>query len=219
MLRGDVPPLSVIFGPSVSRSHGTRSVDSPTCEAFAKTHNQFCKESQVGTGMRLWLAVLGTAGTLSQFGCICCPGFRTYANVIDEISSKQGCLDNVYKPRLDISRMGQPDWCGPINRHFAECQCEQWGFSWNKYNDCYRYPPSYGYSYPGNLVAESRYLPVDASVPGVQPAPGVPPAPGVEPVPASEDGTELLPVPPAPTTTPAVPPAAVLPPAPPPAAR
>lgn len=150
---------------------------------------------------RLAALVLLVASAASS-GCICCPGFGLYADYIDSWGSRGQYNDILYHPRLDISRMGQPDWCsGPVNRHVDDCQCEQWGFTWKRYNHCYRYPPRTPYTYPGNAVEQARML-------TPEPEPTPPPAPAYdEPV----EGTDskavaphpaVLPPAPAPSATP-----------------
>ena len=67
--------------------------------------------------LKRWGVGLCLAGALaSSVGCRCLPGLNCYGNVIDDVADAEWWhpLDNVYCPRLDVSRAGRPDWCGPI---------------------------------------------------------------------------------------------------------
>jgi hypothetical protein len=113
-------------------------------------------------------------------GCRCCGCLEHYADVIDDFGDTDVLWDQWYHPRLDVSRAGKPDWCGPVNQQLCPCRCSMG--TWKRHDDCWLYPPSHPYWYPGNAFVEQPT------------APAVPPA--VEPdVPPSE----LVPPPPVPT--------------------
>jgi hypothetical protein len=136
------------------------------------------------------LLVLGMLALMSvSAGCRCFPGFDRYADFIDDIGDDECTNEGFYNPRWDISRAGRPDWCGPVNRWFGACVCNQG--CWDKANPCWRYPPAYSYWYPGQSV-----LP-----PGMTP-PASPAAPQAMPyqpqVPAASPQYEVLPPPPEP---------------------
>ncbi len=57
-------------------------------------------------------------------GCFCSPARWCYHDTIDDISDHKVCLDHLYRPGLDISRAGMPDWCqSRFNRRHAPCRC------------------------------------------------------------------------------------------------
>jgi len=57
-------------------------------------------------------------------GCQCGPLYEGYAGFVDSVSDQLPLLERLYVPQLDISRIGQPNWCqSPINRLLAPCEC------------------------------------------------------------------------------------------------
>lgn len=119
-------------------------------------------------------------------GCRCCCLLNPYANAIDDISDTHVYFDNWYNPRLDISRAGKPDWCGPWNSRMGGRIC--YLGCYDQYDDCNLYPPSHPYTYPGSstfIHPQPAMLP--SPVPMLAPAPAPEPAP--EPAPAPNPGT------------------------------
>ena len=69
------------------------------------------------------LAVWAAAIVLLS-GCQCGPLYEGYARFVDGVSDQLPLVERFYIPQLDISRIGQPDWCqSPINRLLAPCEC------------------------------------------------------------------------------------------------
>lgn len=139
-------------------------------------------------------------------GCRCCGCLEHYADVIDDVGDTDVLFDQWYHPRLDVSRAGKPDWCGPINQRLCPCRCYMG--SWKRNDECWLYPPSYPYWYPGTAFApqatspeappvEMLDSPSEELVPPL-PAPPVPNSPGLAPAPLPE----LTPPPPAQPTAP-----------------
>jgi hypothetical protein len=113
-------------------------------------------------------------------GCRCCSLLNPYANAIDDINDSHVYFDNWYNPRLDISRAGKPDWCGPVNSRVGKGIC--YLGSYDQYDDSNLYPPSNPYTYPGNTLpaAKAWTPPAQTETPTPIPAPGpaeLPPAP------------------------------------------
>lgn len=96
-----------------------------------------------------WLCLASTLVTLFS-GCQCCPLFNTYANAIDDINDTHVYFDRCYNPRLDITRMGKPDWCGPINSRWCPCSCNNGCY--DRYDKCNLYPPLTPYEFPSNIM-------------------------------------------------------------------
>lgn len=120
--------------------------------------------------LKRWGVGLCLAGALaSSVGCRCLPGLNCYGNVIDDVADAEWWhpLDNVYCPRLDVSRAGRPDWCGPINRTLSHCRCVNG--TWDRYDECHLYPPAYPYQYPAEFFG-TVVTPANASQ-SLQPAP------------------------------------------------
>ena len=70
-----------------------------------------------------WSALLWVSLCLLS-GCQCGPLYEGYAGFVDGVSDQLPLLERLYVPQLDISRIGQPDWCrSPINRLLAPCEC------------------------------------------------------------------------------------------------
>lgn len=102
---------------------------------------------RMGTGLGLAIVLLATTS-----GCRCFPGFNCYANVIDGVGDFDILWDQWYNPRLDISRAGRPDWCGPINAKLAPCRCEGTP-CWDRADECWLYPARHPYWYPDRTMA------------------------------------------------------------------
>lgn len=138
----------------------------------------------------------------SLTGCRCWPGFACYADFIDDLHEEQLMWDQWYHPRLDISRAGRPDWCGPINRQLAPCRCDCRG-QFDRADECWRYPSGHPYWYPDRaLNAAPPPLP-PTNVPLLPdarpPEPELYETPIVTPVPAAPPATSkpnLAPPPP-----------------------
>uniref|UniRef100_A0A7C4LJ54 Uncharacterized protein n=1 Tax=Schlesneria paludicola TaxID=360056 RepID=A0A7C4LJ54_9PLAN len=96
-----------------------------------------------------WIAAKGLC-LLLLVGCRVVPGFDLYGNALDDLTDIDVVFDREYDPRWDISRAGQPDWCGPINRTLAPSRC--FLGTWQRYDACWLYPPSYPYWYPGDAL-------------------------------------------------------------------
>ena len=110
-------------------------------------------------------------------GCRCCSLLNPYANAVDDINDTHVYFDNWYNPRLDVSRAGKPDWCGPLNSRIGRNIC--YLGCYDRYDDCNLYPPSHPYTYPGSNLPG----PVDSAIMQEPPAPTPAPAP----MPASID--------------------------------
>lgn len=105
--------------------------------------------SEAGMARHVGLALAGLC-VLGISGCRVFPGFECYGDALDSLTDVDVVFDREYVPRLDISRAGKPDWCGPINQKLAPCRC-LYG-TWKRYDDCWLYPPSYPYWYPGDSL-------------------------------------------------------------------
>jgi hypothetical protein len=103
---------------------------------------------------RNWIAVSAVVMMLAS-GCQCCPLFNCYANFVDDVNDTHLYFDRLYNPRYDVTRMGKPDWCGPLNSHFCPCSCENGCY--DRYDECYLYPPSYPYELPSNVMPAPTY--------------------------------------------------------------
>ena len=58
-------------------------------------------------------------------GCQCTPMTARYGDVIDDISDSKLELERFYKPGLDVSRIGMPDWRGfGWNHKLHKCKCQ-----------------------------------------------------------------------------------------------
>jgi len=97
---------------------------------------------------RSWLLILAVC-TLAQTGCRCCCLLDPYATVIDDLKDYPVVFDSWYHPRLDISRAGKPDWCGPINSRLAPCRCDCVP-EWTRNDEIWLYPPRHPYDFPGH---------------------------------------------------------------------
>lgn len=81
-------------------------------------------------------------------GCRNCFCLDHYGAVVDHVKDYPILFDTWYCPRLDISRAGKPDWCGPVNRVVGCRRCELVP-EWTRYDDVWLYPPRYPYLHPG----------------------------------------------------------------------
>lgn len=103
-----------------------------------------------------------------------------YANAVDDINDTHVYFDNWYCPRLDISRAGKPDWCGPFNSRLARNIC--YLGCYDRYDDCNLYPPANPYSFPSNVMPPPKAWTPTAHPEPMQPAADMPPAPAPSPV-------------------------------------
>ncbi len=103
-------------------------------------------------------------------GCRCCPSSNCYYNVVDDISDKQLTLDRFYRPTLDISRAGMPDWCqSRLNCKLCGCRCN---------GTCCRtgqplYPAEYRLRYEAHLAQEAAKK-QSTRTPSASPVPPLP---------------------------------------------
>lgn len=59
-------------------------------------------------------------------GCQCCRLTEHYADAIDCVSDHECCLDPLYHPCYDLTRIGRSDWCACwANRLLCRCRCER----------------------------------------------------------------------------------------------
>lgn len=96
----------------------------------------------------MWSLIALLATGLSGCRSLCGNCLDGYASVIDHFQDYPVLFDTWYNPRLDVSRAGKPDWCGPVNRLVGcrRCNCVP---AWSRYDDVWLYPPSYPYVFPG----------------------------------------------------------------------
>jgi hypothetical protein len=71
------------------------------------------------------LSALGMAlVVVCNSGCQCHPQIDVYEDVIDDMADNSPKFDSLYRPGLDLTRCGKPDWCGSrINRFFFPDCC------------------------------------------------------------------------------------------------
>lgn len=102
------------------------------------------------------------------------PLLTPYANLVDDINDTHIYFDRWYCPRLDVSRAGKPDWCGPVNSHMYPGVC--YLGSWSRHDDDNLYPPANPYTFPSNVMPPPRVrtAPKQEDVPEM---PAVPPEP------------------------------------------
>ena len=140
-----------------------------------------------------WISI--TAVFLSLMpGCQCCPLFDHYANVVDDVSDTHVYFDRVYNPKFDLTRMGKPDWCSPINSLLCRRCCNNGCY--DRYDDCNLYPPLTPFDFPSHVMPPptvrttrvQRRLDVEMMKefdnPTAPPKDVPAPAPAPEPVPA-----------------------------------
>jgi hypothetical protein len=125
---------------------------------------------------------------LLQTGCRCCCLLDPYATAIDHLKEYPVVFDSWYHPRLDISRAGKPDWCGPINSHLAPCRCDCVP-EFKRFDPIWQYPPRHPYDFPGwaypgpsqyEASVNSPAAPEPMTEEDIPPKP-LPPAPAPEP--------------------------------------
>ena len=105
---------------------------------------------KVGNRMKsAWVSFAAAMFTLVS-GCQCCPLFDYYANVVDDINDTHLYVDRLYNPRFDLTRMGKPDWCSPLNSHFCRRCCNNGCY--DGYDDCNLYPPVTPYNFPSRVM-------------------------------------------------------------------
>ena len=107
-------------------------------------------------------------------GCRCCSLLNPYANAVDDINDTHVYFDHWYNPRLDVSRAGKPDWCGPFNSRIGRNIC--YLGCYDRYDDCNLYPPSHPYTYPGSSLPGPLTSPVMQEPQTPTPAPAPMPA-------------------------------------------
>ena len=107
-------------------------------------------------------------------GCRCCSLLNPYANAVDDINDTHVYFDHWYNPRLDVSRAGKPDWCGPVNSRIGRNIC--YLGCYDRYDDCNLYPPSHPYTYPGSSLPGPLTSPVMQEPQTPTPAPAPMPA-------------------------------------------
>lgn len=60
-------------------------------------------------------------------GCQCFKSSNLYYNLIDDVSDSEVYVDRFYRPTLDLTRIGKPDWCqSRFNRWWCKC-CKEYG--------------------------------------------------------------------------------------------
>ncbi len=96
-----------------------------------------------------WISIASVLLALAS-GCQCCPLFDHYANVVDDTSDTHFYFDHWYNPRFDMTRMGKPDWCSPLNRMLCKRCCNNGCY--DRYDDCNLYPPLTPYEFPSNVM-------------------------------------------------------------------
>lgn len=100
--------------------------------------------------MRLHCVGLIVLLTAFNCGCQCCPLFDCYANAVDDASDTHFYFDHFYNPHFDITRMGKPDWCCPMNSHFCRRCCNNGCY--DRYDECNLYAPLVPYEFPSNVM-------------------------------------------------------------------
>jgi hypothetical protein len=73
---------------------------------------------------RLLLLLLPVLCVLGLGGCQCSPLTEHYTDAIDHVADREPCLDALYHPCFDLTRIGQPDWCScGFNRLWCHWGC------------------------------------------------------------------------------------------------
>lgn len=72
----------------------------------------------------LFVAGIGILFTVLSSGCRCGCLENTSGNLIDTLTERKISLDCLYRPELDLTRIGKPDWCrSPLNRLLCRDKC------------------------------------------------------------------------------------------------
>ena len=100
------------------------------------------------------IAMVGLALMVAS-GCQCFPPYNYYANAVDDASDTHLYFDRWYTPRLDLTRMGKPDWNGSFNRFW--CRCYAQNGTYDQFDDCNQYPPIWPYAFPSNVMPPPIY--------------------------------------------------------------
>jgi hypothetical protein len=73
---------------------------------------------------RCFLILSSVMCAIGLAGCQCCGGTERYADAVDCINDHAPEWDWLYHPCLDLTRIGQPDWCGcGFNRLWCRRGC------------------------------------------------------------------------------------------------
>ena len=121
-----------------------------------------------GTKTFAILAAVVMSGWLT--GCQCCSLGDKYAGLIDDVSDHEVELDCLYRPQLDLNRIGKPDWrCSRLNRALCGRACNE---------TCYTAWPTVESGLPLEqpLADEFAMPPAEESAP-YNPQPPTPPLP------------------------------------------
>jgi hypothetical protein len=152
--------------------------------------------------MGRWCAgIVAAAALLAGLpGCRSCHCADCYHTAIDHKLDYPMLFDTWYCPRLDVSRAGKPDWCGPVNRILGcrRCDCVN---PWKQFDVAWLYPPRYPYLYPGTSFPGPSQSEVEPEFRDEYEREEVMPAPDQVPTP------QVLPEPPTPQPPPDRPPA------------
>lgn len=82
-------------------------------------------------------------------GCHCCALTACYDRVIDEVGDHDSAFECWYSPRCDISRLGKPDYGGPLHRMLCR-HCNEGCY--RRESRCVVYQQSCPYVFPGFSV-------------------------------------------------------------------
>ncbi len=142
-----------------------------------------------GMQRRYWTYVFGALWLASLTGCRCCCFFESYNDLIDDLNDHRMLFDRWYHPRLDISRAGKPDWCGPINSRLAPCRCEDQE-CYDRFNEVWQYPPRYPHVHPSAFYPNQNNFVSPLSEPIEDTGPRItPPKSSTEPIPPQPDSS------------------------------
>jgi hypothetical protein len=95
------------------------------------------------------------------------PMMNPYYNLVDDINDTHIYFDNWYCPRLDISRAGKPDWCGPVNSKLSPGIC--YLGCYDRYDDDNLYPPAHPYTFPSYTMPAPKVWKPEVNNPGGAP--------------------------------------------------
>lgn len=102
-----------------------------------------CELRTLLAGLTLFFSLIGASG------CRCCSWADTAYRKVDQINETKWCLDHKYKPCLDISRAGMPDWCEcSWNQKLCSCRCNG--------GPCRPCPPAYPIEYTMKYYADMQ---------------------------------------------------------------